>query len=120
MALRYTPCERLHVTVSVALERLTSRSCQGNVLVHIPKGANMPIAWISDFGLSVDGPQATTQVTYSHYRAPELPVGEEDFRPRSTIDSSEIQAFEEERIHRVHQLEKADVYSFGITALYVR
>lgn len=79
------------------------------MLVHYPAGAETPIAWLADFGLSVDGPEATTNVTYTSYRAPELPYHQEDRRPLSTIPEEELGLYRQTRREVEQLMEKAEV-----------
>jgi hypothetical protein len=89
------------------------------VLVHIPKGSKKPRAWLADFGLSVVGDEATTFMTKPFYRAPEFAELVEDRRPIDSIPLNELEEYKEKRRVRARQMEKADVFSFGLVAFYV-
>jgi len=92
----------------------------GNILVHEPQGPGKPLAWLADFGLSAfQEEEATTFLTQKNYRAPELRDLEEDLRSISEMTDEERQSYLQERKSRAEKLEKADVYSFGFTALFM-
>jgi hypothetical protein len=89
------------------------------VLVHIPKGNKNPLVWLADFGLSVDGVETTTLTTKHNYRAPELAKIVDDLRPIENIPPNEREEYQKKRQARASQMEKADVFSFGLVAFNV-
>jgi hypothetical protein len=107
-----------NVVVSNFIHLIMKFATQRNILVHEPQGPGNPLAWVADFGLSADE-EATTFVTHSDYRAPELRGYHPELRPIDQLSPEEKAAYDEERHLRASQMEKADVYSFGWTVLYV-
>jgi len=94
------------------------------VVVHTIQGSE-PVAWITDFGLSVMGRHtAATNATQLGYRPPELQAWMNKHptptKYRSEMEADELKKDQEERRERNRLLEKADVYSFGVTAYTVR
>jgi hypothetical protein len=93
--------------VTTLIERVILKKYQGNVLVHIPESRSdaEPIAWIADFGLSMDSGEACTFSWQECYRAPEI----ESTIPYDRTVRKEI----------ANKMEKGDVYSLGWTIFTV-